>query len=179
MNLKSKGFSMIAEKDRASLIKAIPEKAFTEEGALPRVPDAKDELALAKPPDLPPGEKLDVPVADAKTNDPVSQPPVAADPQGPAASTVSAKPSVGVVAPAEPVDAAAAPGAAAPAPGGPVPPGGGVALPASGSVPPVSGGALNVGPVVSSLPPVCLPRFGGGYGYGGWHRYGGFHRRYR
>jgi hypothetical protein len=58
-DVQTKGYSLLAEKDRAGLLKDIPENAFPTEGPLPSVPDAKDKLTLAEPPDLPGGEKLD------------------------------------------------------------------------------------------------------------------------
>ena len=57
-DVKTKAYSLLAEKDRAGRLKDIPEKAFPAEGPLPQVPDAKDKLTLAEPPDLPAGEKL-------------------------------------------------------------------------------------------------------------------------
>ena len=57
-DVKTKGYSLLAEKDRAGRLKDIPEKAFPDEGPLPEIPDAKDKLTLAEPPDLPGGEKL-------------------------------------------------------------------------------------------------------------------------
>jgi hypothetical protein len=57
-DVKTKGYSLLAEQDRAGKLKDIPESAFPGEGALPPVPDSKDKLTLAEPPDLPAGEEL-------------------------------------------------------------------------------------------------------------------------
>jgi hypothetical protein len=171
-DLKTKGYSLLAEKDRAGLLKDIPESAFPAEGALPGVPDAKDKLTLAEPPDLPSGEKVDNgarpadkvdelatavvddktapagPPADAKADKPAGP----ATPAGPAASAgqappadrpvVDAKPGVGVVPPTEPASPA---GGVAPAPGGTPAPVGGV----------VAGGASKVEPNGFPFHPGC------------------------
>jgi hypothetical protein len=136
-DLKTKGYSLLAEKDRAKQLKDIPEKAFPAEGPLPQVPDAKDNLTLAEPLDLPTGETAVaaqkagdvapvVPAEDALATTPADEkaPPAgpaaaagAAAPAGPAAAAGAAGPAAaaGAAAPAGPAAAAGAAGPAAPA----------------------------------------------------------------
>jgi hypothetical protein len=152
-DLKTKGYSLLAEKDRAGLLKDIPESAFPAEGSLPNVPDAKDKLTLAEPPDLPSGEKVDngarpadkvdelaTALADEKTPpaDPKQNKPAPTDPVGSLASLAA---TVG--------NAAAAAGAATPAPAA------GDASPTADPTVPGSGGKRQSGG--------C---HGHGYGYG-------------
>jgi hypothetical protein len=73
-DVKTKGYSLLAEKDRAGRLKDIPEKAFPDEGPLPEIPDAKDKLTLAEPPDLPGGEKLDGAAATSDKTDAAVKP---------------------------------------------------------------------------------------------------------
>jgi hypothetical protein len=96
-DVKTKAYSLLAEKDRAGRLKDIPEKAFPPEGPLPAIPDAKDKLTLAEPPDLPGGEKLDSAAqSDSKADDSVT--PAPADGKTPPADLTQDKP-----APAAPV----------------------------------------------------------------------------
>jgi len=46
-----KRYSKLAEKDRKKDLKDIPEKAFPEVSKMPTIPDAKDEVAMAPPPE--------------------------------------------------------------------------------------------------------------------------------
>ena len=51
-------YSLLAEKDRKGKLSEIKEEAFPKPGAMPGVPDAKDDVKIAVPPrDLPTGEK--------------------------------------------------------------------------------------------------------------------------
>jgi hypothetical protein len=137
-DLKTKGYSLLAEKDRAKQLKDIPEKAFPAEGPLPQVPDAKDKLTLAEPLDLPAGETAVaaqkagevapvVPAEDALATTPADgQTP----PAGPAADAKADKPA----------GPAAAAGAAAPA------------APA-GQTPPADGPVVDAKPGVGVVPP--------------------------
>ena len=56
-------YSLLAEKDRKGSLAEIKEDKFPKPGAMPGVPEAKDDLKIAVPPrdlpprDLPPGEK--------------------------------------------------------------------------------------------------------------------------
>jgi hypothetical protein len=110
-DVQTKGYSLLAEKDRAGRLKDIPENAFPPEGPLPAVPDAKDKLTLAEPPDLPGGEKLDNAArADNKADAGVT--PAAAEDKTPPANPTQDKP-----APATPGGGAAQ--AEAPATSGP------------------------------------------------------------
>jgi hypothetical protein len=136
-NVQTKGYSLLAEKDRAGRLKAIPEKAFPKEGELPPVPDSKDKVQLEEPPDLPIGEAIGkddgtaqagaaTPGASASNPNPPGKPtdpkpgPGAAPDKSPPAPT----PDTGVVAPAEPVNPRPAPGPATPVNGGAGAPGG-------------------------------------------------------
>jgi hypothetical protein len=148
-DLKTKGYSLLAEKDRTGQLKDISESAFPEEGPLPQVPDAKDDLTLAEPPDLPAGETLvaaqkagkgeaddiatAVPTDDALATTTADD---KAAPAGPSADAKADKPAgpAGPAAPAgqtPPADGPAVdakPGVGAVAPTGAVAPAGGVAV---------------------------------------------------
>ena len=52
-DLKGKGdnrYSLLAEKDRKAGLDNIPESAFPKPGKMPKIPEAKDNLAIAAPP---------------------------------------------------------------------------------------------------------------------------------
>jgi hypothetical protein len=146
-DVQTKGYSLLAEKDRAGQLKDIPAKAFPAEGPLPQVPDAKDQLTLAEPTDLPASEKVNTAAAAPDKTDELTSPPAADDKTPPAPATPAAKPApagpaapggtpapagspapvdppaspapgTGVAAPAEPINAAPAQAGATPAPGG-------------------------------------------------------------
>ena len=52
-------YSMLAEEDRKARLEDIPEKAFPKPGAMPRVPEAEDNIKVDAPPDdLPTRENL-------------------------------------------------------------------------------------------------------------------------
>ena len=52
-------YSMLAEEDRKARLEDIPEKAFPKRGAMPRVPEAEDNIKVDAPPDdLPTRENL-------------------------------------------------------------------------------------------------------------------------
>jgi hypothetical protein len=63
-DVKTKGYSLLAEEDRRGALKDIPEKAFPEAGELPPVHGDKDAEKVQAPPtddlptDLPPGEDV-------------------------------------------------------------------------------------------------------------------------
>ena len=62
-DLKSKGYSLLAEADRKGLLKDIPESKFPEPGDMPQVPGGQDGEKVQTPPtdlptDLPVGEDL-------------------------------------------------------------------------------------------------------------------------
>jgi hypothetical protein len=169
-DVQTKGYSLLAEKDRAGQLKDIPEKAFPQEAALPAVPETKDKVQLAEPPDLPAGEKVgnDTAAADPATDvtSPAATPadsakdnPAPALPTGqgdktpPSDSPVdppaaTAPTGTGVEAPAEPVTPAATP-APAPAP---------APAPVEGA-----GNGNKVEPSFPTLPP-CHRRYGGCHG---------------
>jgi hypothetical protein len=46
---KGEEYSLLAEKDRKSSLKEIPESAFPKPAAMPKVPDAKDDVAIEAP----------------------------------------------------------------------------------------------------------------------------------
>jgi hypothetical protein len=134
-DVKTKGYSLLAEKDRAGALKDVPEKAFPAEGPLPQVPDAKEQLTLAEPPDLPAGEKINASTAAADKTDEVTAPPApATDDKTPPAPATTDKPAPAT--PAEKPAAGAPAGTPAatgtPAPGGTPAPAGG---PATGETP--------------------------------------------
>jgi hypothetical protein len=155
-DVKTKGYSLLAEKDRAGQLKDIPEKAFPAEGPLPQVPDAKDKLTLAEPLDLPVGEtpvvaakagKVEadavaaaaVPAEDALATTPADDKTPLADPP---ADPKADKPA-GPATPAGPTTAAAPAGAAGPAaPAGP-----------DGKTPPADGPVVDAKPGVGVVPP--------------------------
>jgi hypothetical protein len=60
-DLKNKGYSMLAQKDRASQLKDIPEAAFPKPGPMPEVPQSSDHVAMAEPP------AFEMPATPAKT----------------------------------------------------------------------------------------------------------------
>jgi hypothetical protein len=180
-DVQTKGYSLLAEKDRAGQLKDIPEKAFPPEGPLPNVPDANDKVQLQEPPDLPVGETAvlaaktskgeasDVPAPAVPAEDALATTPAddKTPPAGPAADPKADKPA-GPAAPA---------GAAAPADGPVVDakPGVGVAPPTepvapAGGVTPAPGGAVTPapveGPAVAGFPSHCKRPFGGCHGHG-------------
>jgi hypothetical protein len=171
-DVQTKGYSLLAEKDRAGQLKDIPEKAFPAEGPLPQVPDAKDSLTLAEPPDLPAGEtpvvatktgkgeagdiaSTAVPAEDALATTPADdKTPKADKPAGPAAP---AGPD-GKTSPADGPVVDAKPGVGVVAPAEPVTPAGGVA-PAPGGTPAPVGGIVTGGP--SKVEPNGFPFYPG------------------
>jgi hypothetical protein len=181
-DVQTKGYSLLAEKDRAGLLKDIPEKAFPAEGPLPQVPDAKDKVTLDVPPDLPAAEKPgnaagtadkpeDVttpPVGDKPADTPLDKPAPAAQTPAPAGTpapggaaqvdpSADPKPGTGVAVPPEPVNPPPATGAA----GTPVT--GGAAAPLTGSAAPADG------PAFPGFPSNCKKKFGGYPTHGhGW-----------
>lgn len=58
-DLEAKGYSLLAEKDRAGELKDIPESAFPEPGELPPIPESKDKVKIAAPPAVPGKESAD------------------------------------------------------------------------------------------------------------------------
>jgi hypothetical protein len=165
-DIQTKGYSVLAEKDRAGQLKDIPEKAFPAEGPLPSVPDATDKVQLAEPPDLPAGETTvvaakagkveaaDVAAAAVPADDALAATPAddktpladpAADPKadkpaGPAAPAGAGGPAAQTSAAGGPV-VDAKPGVGVVPPTEPVAPAGGVA-PSPGGVTPAPGGAV-------------------------------------
>src|SRR5690349_2574159 len=160
-DIQTKGYSLLAEKDRGGQLKDIPETAFPAEGPLPQVPDAKDNLTLAEPLDLPAGETAvaaqkagevapAVPTDDALATTPADgqTPPAgpAADPKadkpaGPATPAGPAGPAapVGQTPPADGPVVDAKPGVGVVPPTEPVAPAGGVAAAPGGTPAPVGG----------------------------------------
>jgi hypothetical protein len=192
-DVQTKGYSLLAEKDRAGRLKDIPEQAFPAEGALPQVPDAKDQLTLAEPPDLPAGEKVNTAAAAPEKTDDLTTPPAVDDktppadvpvnkptpaaPATPAAGGTPAAPS-GTPAPAAgaaPVDppANATPGTGVVAPVEPINPapvGGGT--PVGGAATPAPGGVAT--PAPGGVGPTADPVFPG-FPSGGKLKFGGCH----
>jgi hypothetical protein len=191
-DIQTKGYSLLAEKDRGGKLKDIPEKAFPPEGPLPAVPDSKDKVQLEEPTDLPTGEKLDTAVADKpadvaapanKPEAPAATPAAAAKPDAPAAPVVASAPAdktqpadlpgdlpatpaeagTGVVPVTEPVNPTPSTGAVAPATGGPAATPTPTAVPVNGGPAPVNGGP-RIEPSSPFFPP-CHGRFGGCHGY--------------
>jgi hypothetical protein len=191
-DVQTKGYSLLAEKDRAGQLKDIPEKAFPAEGPLPQVPDAKDSLTLAEPPDLPAGETpvvaaktgkgeagdivaAAVPAEDALATTPADDKTPLADPKADKPAGPAAPVGAGLAAPAGQtppadgpvVDAKPSVGVAPPAE--PVTPAGGVA-PAPGGVTPAPGGAVAPapvgGPAFPAFPSHGKRPFGGCHGRG-------------
>jgi hypothetical protein len=172
-DIKTKGYSLLAEEDRKGAIKDIPENAFPEPGELPGVHGDKDADKVQAPPtddlptDLPAGEdvgtKTDTKV-DAKTD-------TKAD--GEEKVGVTPTPPVKVQAPAPggdgsgdtviPAKPAPDEGSAAPAPGPkPAPPDGGAdPAPSPKPAPPDGGAAPAPGPKpappAGDAPPIKLP----------------------
>src|SRR5207302_9758212 len=94
-DLKTGGYSLLAKADRKAKLSDIPEKAFPPEGKMPPIPDAKDQEALAEPPDLPPAEKLNGATAVVSSKDATpATPPAAPAPATPAAAPAPATPVV-------------------------------------------------------------------------------------
>lgn len=58
---KDKGYSLLAEKDRKSNLKEIPDSAFPKPGEMPTIPDSKDGEKMLPPPKLPDVELKDLP----------------------------------------------------------------------------------------------------------------------
>jgi hypothetical protein len=52
-DLEKQGYSMLEEKDRKAELKDIPESAFPAPGKMPNIPEAKDAVAMSKPPEVP------------------------------------------------------------------------------------------------------------------------------
>lgn len=190
-NVNTKGYSLLAEKDRKGALSDIPEKAFPKEGPLPLVPDAKDPLTLDQPPQLPAADKTDDVLTPAPGDDkPAPAPavpatPAPAAPATPAPGAAPAVPVGGTAAPAAPVDGAApvapvdgaapvapvapAPGTGVVAPAEPINPAPGVVAPAPGGVAPAPGGAVpapgGVVPAPGGVAPVVTPVVPGFPGY--------------
>jgi hypothetical protein len=55
-DLKEKGYSLLAEKDRKEKLADIPESAFPKPGAMPEVPGTEDKLKMEVPPAAPKSE---------------------------------------------------------------------------------------------------------------------------
>jgi hypothetical protein len=157
-DLKTGGYSLLAKADRKAKLSDIPEKAFPPEGKMPAIPDAKDQLVLAEPPDLPPAEKLSGATTTVRSKE--------ATPDAPAAPAVDAKdaPAADDVKDTADTDGATATPAVAPA--APAAPAAPVAKPAAGVVPttdpapvagaaaPAAGGPASGGPAVGGTPAV-------------------------
>jgi hypothetical protein len=161
----TKGYSLLAEKDRAGQLKDIPEKAFPAAGPLPQVPDAKDQLTLAEPLDLPVGEKVDAAAAAPDKADDL--PTTLGNDQTPPADPKLDKPVPAT--PAEkPAPATPAGGPAPAVSGGPAAPAGGPAAPAGGVAPvdPQVTPAPGIG-VAAPAEPVNPAPVGGGTPAGG------------
>lgn len=60
-DLKKKGYSMLAEKDRKKNLKEIAEEAFPKPGEMPTIPEAKDGERMLPPPAVPEGEPKGLP----------------------------------------------------------------------------------------------------------------------
>lgn len=62
-NGKGVGYSLLAEKDRKKNLKDIPDSAFPKPSAMPKVPEAEDEVRIDPPPlaDLPKDGPKDLP----------------------------------------------------------------------------------------------------------------------
>src|SRR5689334_6248759 len=93
-DMQTKGYSLLAEKDRAGQLKDIPETKFPAEGPLPPVPDTKDQVQLQEPPDLPAGENIAGSTATAAPGD-------AAPPATPAAAPATPNTPAAPAAPAD------------------------------------------------------------------------------
>jgi hypothetical protein len=170
-DIKTKGYSLLAEKDRAGQLKDIPEKAFPAEGPLPSVPDAKDKVQLAEPPDLPVADKTVVkervkagvaeqtPPSPDKEPDALTTTPAdsSVDPltsDKPAATGTPA--AAGTPATSTPAGNAAQggpAGATAPVPGGDAAVPAGTGTPNAGTVAPVDGQVVDAKPGVGVVPP--------------------------
>jgi hypothetical protein len=141
-DVKTKGYSLLAEKDRAGRLKDIPERAFPAERSLPNIPDAKDKVQLAEPPDLPAGE---TPVVAAKTGKGEAGADAAAVPADDALATTPADDKT------PPVDPKAD------KPGGPATPAGPAAPAGAGGTvaqaPPAGGPVVDAKPGVGVVPP--------------------------
>jgi hypothetical protein len=61
-DLKAKGYSLLAEKDRKAKLEEIPETAFPKPDKMPAIPDSEDNVAMEAAPEDAPKE----PPADAK-----------------------------------------------------------------------------------------------------------------
>jgi hypothetical protein len=55
-DLKAKGYSLLAEKDRHGNLEKIPETAFPKPGTMPNIPESKDSVAMEVAPDDVPKE---------------------------------------------------------------------------------------------------------------------------
>ena len=56
-DFQTKGYSLLAEKDRKKDLKDIPESAFPKPGKMPTIPGAKDDVAIEPPPENVPKDK--------------------------------------------------------------------------------------------------------------------------
>jgi hypothetical protein len=178
-NVQTKGYSLLAEKDRTGRLRDIPDKAFPPEGELPQVPEAKDKLTLEVPPDLPPGEKPGVTATADKPDDKdLTQPPATegkdpppdVPPEKPGAGTGATPDKPGTNPPAVPAAGGKTdPGVVAPPESFNPPPAtagtGGAAV--GGKVPPATTTPAPAnGPVFPGYPGNCNKKFGGCPGYG-------------
>jgi hypothetical protein len=172
----TKSYSLLAEKDRAGRLKDVPEKAFPAEGPLPAVPDTKDKVQLAEPPDLPAGEKIGSDAAAADPAADVTAPtelPVDQGKDNPAKDNPAPTPAAGQADKTPPTDTPVDPpvdtpptGSGVQAPPEPVTPP--VTTPAStpASTPapvpaPVDDGVTGGGNKVDPVVPPCHRRYGG------------------
>jgi hypothetical protein len=56
-DVESKGYSLLADKDRKQKLEDIPESAFPKPGKMPAIPEGEDSVAMEPPPsELPKGE---------------------------------------------------------------------------------------------------------------------------
>lgn len=60
-DLQDKGYSMLADKDRKTNLKEIPEMAFPKPAEMPTIPEAKDGEKMLPPPKPPAGVPKDLP----------------------------------------------------------------------------------------------------------------------
>ena len=60
-DLKAKGYSMLADKDRKKNLKDIPDAAFPKPALMPAIPESKDGEKMLPPPKVPEGTPKDLP----------------------------------------------------------------------------------------------------------------------
>ncbi len=70
-DLEAKGYSLLAQADRAKTLKEIPEEAFPEPGEMPAIPDSEDGAKIPQPPAVPEG---DAPAGDQPASDEPGEP---------------------------------------------------------------------------------------------------------